>query len=109
MSSLELYQRAALSARINSADDKADELIKAAYDPATPDYLRAELQEILHSTFDELYPNLKPTGCDDSGKAYYSVIDIAKALGISPEQVEQTATEMFGECLTPSNEINTLQ
>ena len=109
MSYLEQIQRAALSARINSADDKADELIKAAFDPATPDYLRAELQEILNSTFAEMFPNLKPSGCDDDGKIYYSVSDIADALGITPEQVQKTATEVFGDCLTSSDRIHTLQ
>lgn len=109
MSSLELYQRAALSARINNADDKADELIHAAFDPATPDYLRAELQQMLHSTVAEMFPDLKPTVCDDNGDPYYSVVDIAKALGISPEEVQETAAEMFGECRTPPDSINTLQ
>jgi len=109
MSSLELYQRASLSARINNADDKADELIQAAFDPATPDYLRAELQQVLYSTFDEMYPDLKPTGCDDNGVPHYSVIDIADALGINPKQVQETATELFGECSAPVDISHILQ
>ena len=109
MSYLEQIQRAALSARINNADDTADELIKAAFDPATPDYLRAELQEILRSTFDEMFPNLKPSGCDDDGKVYYSVADIADALGIAPEQVQETATELFGNSQPQPGKVHTLQ
>ncbi len=94
MSSLELYQRAALAERINSAEDPADELINAAFDPETPDYLRAELQALLQEGFDECFPDLKPSGCDESGVLFYHVDDIARALDIPAEEVRETAENL---------------
>ena len=94
MSSLELYQRAALADRINNAEDPADELINAAFDNTTPDYLRAELQELIQEGFDECFPDLKPSGCDVNGVPLYHVNDIAGALGIPPEEVREVANNL---------------
>jgi len=80
-------QRDDLLFRLSGSDDYAEELIKAAFDPTVPDYLRAEMIEILSECISECFPELKPRGYDANNLPVYATEEIARTLGVPQDSV----------------------
>ena len=94
-------QRDNLFFRLSGSDDYAEELIKAAFDPAVPDYLRAELIEILSECISECFPELKPSDYDANNLPIYATKEIARTLGESQDSVHAAMTNLTSmDCST---------
>lgn len=76
----------AINVFLNSKHRSEENVESFAYilENAPPD-----LQKILLDGFKKMFPELKPQYCDENGEVYYEISQLAKAFGVTEEEIRE--------------------
>lgn len=97
----------AINVFLNSKHRSSENVEAFAYilDNAPPD-----LQKIIMDGFKRMFPDLKPQYCDGNGEVYYEISQLAKAFGVSEEEIrEAPMMQDAGDKIKSASELHKIQ